>query len=975
MKKIILIFFLFIVATHLSANSYFQQSVRYKIKIVLNVKEKTYNGQEQLIYHNNSPDTLRYIWMHLYPNAFKTDRTAYARQQASFGNRRYHFSKKEDRGYLNLTSVKQEGMDLTWTAKGDSVDEVKILLARPVFPGDSIKLDLKFEAKFPKVFSRIGYFDEKYFAGTQWYPKVVVYDRRGWHPDSYLDLGEFYGEYGSFDVEITLPRSYVIDATGMLQDNPQEEAFMRQLADTTRYFLSLSKKERKRFIKRWLKSKLNDIDYDDTKTVRFVANNVHNFAWFAGPAYMLLRKVHNNGVLTNVLVTPKYAYAWRHVPEYVEKTVAFYGAHVGPYQYPKASVVDGALKAGGGMEYPMITIISSPGQDRSNFLEMVVMHEVGHNWFMGMLGSDERACTFLDEGMNSFLEYKYMEHYHGRYNLTNFKKLFHGFDLLHDLGERDVIQLSYGIKLDLRADQPMDLRAEKYTRGNYAAVNYHKGIAMLLALEWYLTPPVFWRGMHTYFDRWNGKHPAITDFFQTMSDVSGKDLSWFVNDWFHSTKYCDFRIAEVKSKPQGGRYRTRVWVENLGTMKDMPAPVTLITENGDTLQKRWSADPNRPVLFTHDAPVKKVVVNARQTIFETDYLNNQKGLPEIKVHFFPQIPEWGKYPITILPFYYYESFVDRHQIGTLFWSGNPIYMQWFVAGNVYYATKSKRIGFGLQVANRYHFSFANFSDVKFSAMDKDGMKAAGLILHNFFIKRDDEKAMSSLDLGLRAMHLYDIRYDEPGRFEPAKYSVAAVTYNYSRSTMLTRFALWAKGEKAIPVADFSFDYTKLEMETTAKYYFGLNRFVDLRLYAGGILTGDAPLQESVFAAGDIDPKHEQIVPQRRGKLALNRGFNMGHGMRMYGYNGTGNPFFNGKVGASFSAGIKMIKFIPQIYGSVATIGDELSAAHPFAEAGIKLEIAPIQIVLPLYISDPAPGEKHLGLRAMIRMAKLFNLGF
>jgi len=960
------------------ADSYFQQSVHYKIQVTLDTEKKTYHGQERLIYKNNSPDTLTYIWMHLYPNAFKTNDTPFARQMASFGKRSYHFSKPKTRGYLNLTSVQEKGRPLKWHLKQDAIDEAKIQLAEPLLPGDSLVLELSFEGKFPKVFSRMGYFDGNYFAATQWYPKVVVYDQRGWHPDSYLEMGEFYGEYGTFDVEITLPRQFVIDATGMLQDNPQEEAFMKQLADTTQYLIKLPKKERKRFVKKWLKTKKEALDVQDTKTVRFVAENVHNFAWFAGPAYMLLRKTHNHGVLTNVLVTPQNAYAWRHVPEYVEKTVAFYGKHVGRYQYPKASVVDGAMKAGGGMEYPMITIVSFPGMKWMRALEIVVMHEVGHNWFMGMLGSDERASTFLDEGMNSFLEYKYMEHYYGRYNVTDFSKLFKGWHLLNDVGEWDLVHMTYGTKLNLRADQPMNLRAEEYSRSNYSSINYHKGIALLLALEWYLTPDVFWRGMHLYFDRWNGKHPQITDFFETMSEVSGTDLDWFVEDWYNSTKFCDFVVSSAKTIKKGQSYETKVFIRNKGTMKDMPAPVRLITESGDTLHKRWQADPNKPVLFEHAAPAKQIKVNPEYRIFETNYLNNRTGLPEVEVNFFPQIPRFEVYQMTVLPYYYYENYVDKHRLGVLFWTGNPIIMQWFMTGHVFYAIHSRKTGYEFSLTNRFHFPFVNFTDIRAQIMDKDGMKRGTVKVHNYFQSRDRDDFYYKLDFILNAVDLYNQRYYEPDYVEQEKYETTALEMTYYKKSMLTRFKFWLKAEKALPVFNSAIDYSKIELDARARLYFSRSGFIRLRAYSGGLLSGTAPLQEYIFVAGDIDPKHEQFLWQRRGIMAPNHYYSLDRGMRMYGYNQQQNPFFHGKIGASFSVETKFVKFLPNIYGSVAVLGDKISELNKdrlFAESGIKITMGPAKIILPLYVSDPAPGEKHLQLRAMVQITQMLQLGF
>lgn len=181
--------------------------------------------------------------MHLYPNAYKNTETPFAIQQEKSAKRDFYFLKPEGRGFLKISNVRCNGEKVAYSFKGNAIGKVKINLPEPLIPGDSVVISMNFHGKFPKVFSRIGYFGKGYFAATQWYPKVVVYDKRGWHPDSYLNQGEFYGEFGKFDVCITVPKCFVIDATGILKDNPEEEAFMKRLPDTTKYALSLKGKE------------------------------------------------------------------------------------------------------------------------------------------------------------------------------------------------------------------------------------------------------------------------------------------------------------------------------------------------------------------------------------------------------------------------------------------------------------------------------------------------------------------------------------------------------------------------------------------------------------------------------------------------------------------------------------------------------------------------------------------------------------
>ena len=977
--KRLFVSFLLLVSGLFAQQQYFQQEAHYTINVTLNAEKKTYAGSELIRYVNHSPDALPFVRMHLYPNAYKDEHTPFARQKEKQGSSRFYFSDKKERGYLNLTSLQSAGKDLNWSFKKDAIDEIKIDLPQALQPGDTLLLNMKFEGKFPIVFSRMGYFRKNHFAATQWYPKMVVYDRKGWHPDSYLNQGEFYGEYGSFDVKITLPKDFVIDATGILQSNAQEEAFNRALIDTTLYYLKLKSTEDKtKFVKRWIKSK-EEVKYDSVKTVHFLAENVHNFAWFAGPQYMLLRKHHNDGVLTNVLVLPEHAEGWRNVPQYVEKTVAFYGKEVGAYQYPKASVVDGDMSAGGGMEYPMITIISMSSVKGTNILEMVVMHEVGHNWFMGMLGSDERACTFLDEGMNSFLEYKYMEHFYGFNNFTNFKKLTKGWDLFHDFGEWWLINLVYGTALSTRTDQPLNLRAEEYAGMNYGAVNYQKGVALLLALEWYLGKETFSKAMHSYFERWNGKHPGFDDFVQIFSDVSGKDLQWFMDEWFRSTHYNDFTIAETKTVAGQEGFRSEVFIENKGNMKKMPAPVCLLTETGDTLCRRWNADPQKPVVFEHKSPAKRIEVNLKHRIIESNYLNNKNGLPDFEVNFIPQLPVYRKYQINFLPKLWYDSYNDKLRLGAMFWSGNPIIKHWFARGGFTYGTATGKLHYSAALTNRFHLPLANYTDITAEYGDNDGLRRFSFSLSSFFKKRNAEDDRTTIDMGLDMTDLYDMQYNSAKYFETARYSSLFLSIKRSARSMLSKWQAALAMEKGLQIAGQKRDYAKINLEAFYRYKMTRSSYFRVRGYAGRVWGSGAPLQENIFSAGDADAKHKRFAFSRRGVFAPLHGWGYMQGMNMFGYNQSANPFFKGRAGASIGLDLK-IKYLPVFYVNGAALAenekDLLKRERFFAEGGLKLEALPVYLVIPAYVSDPPAGQKHLDFRFFVGLQLTsIRLGF
>lgn len=975
MQLVFSISLILILVCSLFAGDYFQQGVDYKINVTLQPQTKNYSGSERLVYKNNSPDTLHFIWIHLYPNAFKNETTPYAKQRVKFNSRSFYFSPDEERSYIDLKNVRIDSRTVSFQLKEDAIDEAKLILPGPLLPGQSITIDFQFEGKFPKVFSRIGHYQDDYFAGSQWYPKAVVYDRFGWHPDSYLDVGEFYGEFGDYDVSITLPANYAIDATGLLQENHAEQLFINnriQVADTV--LKMKSEKERSKFIKAWKKEQKEKLNYDSLKTVRFKAQNVHDFAWFAGNEYMILQRTHNDSVLTNVLVQPQNVYEWRDAPLFVEQTVSFYGQRVGKYQYPKASVIDGDMAAGGGMEYPMITIISQGTLEWANILELVIMHEVGHNWFYGMLGSNERRDAFLDEGINSFLEYKYMERYHGFNNITNFKKLLKGYDLIGDIGEWHLIQLAYGILVNTGLDEPLNKRPEEYYSAVYFGVTYQKGTALMLALEWLIGEDAFWRGMKAYFERYAGKHPTREDFFAIMEEVSGQDLDWFFNEWYNKATYCDLKIGKTQTQKTASGFETTVFVENSASMQRMPAPVYLVTESGDTIEGRWSGHTDKPVLISNKSPVKRIEVNLRRIIFESNYLNNA-AFPKIDLNLIGQFPRFDTYAINILPYYWYEYFKDKNRVGLGFWSGNPLFIQYFAHGSVYYGTGSGNIGYDFNLWNRTRRLLGNYTDLGATIKDMDGLWRVSAKWTSMFTNPSDIRTRVALKAGFDFLRLHDVAYNDPSVFEKTRYSSAFVNLEHSFRRVPYSLTTNLTLEKAIKVLRSKTDLTKLQLDMVYRRFLTGKSDVRLQLFAAGLWGSNIPAQELIYSGGEVDAKHKSFVPGRRGSIAPLRSWTLESGMNMPGYSSRENAYRAGRAAASFSAEYHLSP-LPSLYAAVATMGQKWNEAGQdfFAEYGLKYDLQMLKIVWPVYITNPAPGEKYFGWRFYFNYSIPISIG-
>ena len=313
MKKIFLILNL---ALALSANAYFQQDVNYKISVVLNDQNHTLSAFESIEYTNNSPQTLNYIWFHVWPNAYKNNNTALANQFLKLGKTDFYFSKPEERGYIDSLDFKVNNQTIAWEYHPEHIDIVKLNLTEPLKPGEKITITTPFKVKIPiGKFSRLGHIKQQYQI-TQWYPKPAVFDKNGWHPIPYLNQGEFYSEFGSFEVKITLPENYVVGATGDLQE-ASEIVWLDSLARKTKYITEFPE----------------DNSFPPSskklKTLTYKQSQVHDFAWFADKRYNVLKgsvKLPNSEkeVTTWVMFTNQFPEFWTKSILYVNDAVYYY---------------------------------------------------------------------------------------------------------------------------------------------------------------------------------------------------------------------------------------------------------------------------------------------------------------------------------------------------------------------------------------------------------------------------------------------------------------------------------------------------------------------------------------------------------------------------------------------------------------------------------------------------------------------------
>jgi len=585
----------------LHAQGYFQQRVDYSINVILDDVKHELNAQESFVYTNNSPQALDTIWIHLWPNGYKDRNTALCRSHDKGNDFDLHFAEEKDRGWIDSLDFRSGGAKLVWGVDPLNIDIGWIKLPLPLASGASITISTPFRVKIPSArFSRLGHIGQAYYI-TQWYPKPAVFDRHGWHPIPYLSQGEFYSEFGSFDVSITLPENYVVGATGELQ-NAEERARLDDRAAKP-------------------PPDGKDMTFPPsapmTKTLRYVQDNVHDFAWIADKRFIVRKgevTLPKSGrtVTTWAMYTPKNAPEWSGGVDYVGQALLSYSKWVGEYPYSACTAVDGTIAAGGGMEYPMITIIGE--DDDPMALDEVIAHEVGHNWFYGMLGSNERDHPWMDEGVNSFCELRYMnERYPGKMSTeaAGIPKAAFGDRII---GHHDFSELAYRLNARKNMDQAPGLHSSCFTPQNYGTDVYMKTSLALDQLFAYLGEERFDACMHAYFDRWHHKHPYPEDMKAVFEEVSGKDLDWCFDALINDDRKVDIKALRFKN----GTLRLK-----LDGPDRFPVPVTAY-RGTDSLGTVWdSAEGGISYLTAGLEQADRVRIDAGERTLDIDRRNNE----------------------------------------------------------------------------------------------------------------------------------------------------------------------------------------------------------------------------------------------------------------------------------------------------------------------------------------------------------------
>ncbi|MDZ7738230.1 MAG: M1 family metallopeptidase [Bacteroidales bacterium] len=553
------------------SQDYFQQEVNYKINVSLNDTLHELHAFGKTEYINHSPDTLHSIYFHLWPNAYSDNKTQLARQVFRANGKSKLFNDQELTGFIDSLDFRVDGRQVQWNLLPGQTDICRIDLNEVLKAGDTINITTPFRVKIPMgVTSRLGHIGESYQI-SQWYPKPAVYDQDGWHQMSYLDQGEFYSEFGSFDVSITLPDNYIVGATGSLQ-NQQELEMLEKLAADTLWKNSS-----------YLKKVPFPASSKQMKTLHYTAREVHDFAWFADKRFNVMTgkiKLPGSGreVTTRVMFTNRQSNLWEDALDYVNEAILWASEKAGDYPYESFTAVQSALSAGYGMEYPGITVIGIVEDAYS--LDEVLFHEIFHNWCYGALASNERKYPFMDEGITSAYTARYMNE---KYPLKKLWQVYFKdwklarFLNIDRLPVERMQELEWLVQARSNLEQPINLPANEYSDLNYGIILYNKAAIAFNYLRANLGDSLFDAAMREYYHNWMFRHPRPDDLRAGFENITDKDLSWFFDDLIGTTRRLDYKMVRVENR--------QLLVKNKG---ELVSPLLIAGMTGDSIFfKKW----------------------------------------------------------------------------------------------------------------------------------------------------------------------------------------------------------------------------------------------------------------------------------------------------------------------------------------------------------------------------------------------------
>ena len=592
-----------------------QQRADYVIRATLDPSTHRYRGEETIVYTNNSPDTLKRLYFHLYNNAFQPGSAMDVRSRnlpdadRRVGDRIGLLTEAE-RGFLHITSLRLDDR------AAEVIEQETIALVatpRAILPGQRVTIELTFEAQAPLQVRRSGRDNAEGvdYSMSQWYPKLSAYDADGWHPNPYIGR-EFYGVWGDFDVTIGMPADYVFAGTGYAAD-PSTDG-------NDRFFAG--------------KSRANT---GDRKLHRRVAPMVHDFTWAADTDYRVDSLVREDGVRLEAVYLPgdRTTDNWTALLPIMSAALDYANTHFGQYPYRKYAFIQGG---DGGMEYAMCTLIT--GERNLGSLVGVSVHEMMHSWYQFVLATDEAQYPWMDEGFTSYASAEIMAHLIAEGHLAG---------EIPEGGVHAATAKGYARFANTGLSEPLSTHADHYTtNAAYGVGSYSKGELFLHQLRTVVGDEAFARGMLRYYDTWKMRHPTPRDFIRVMERESGQVLDWYLGYMLNTTHQIDYAVDTLA---EDGRRSTRIVLRREGVMP-FPVEVSVELRDGSTsrylipleLQRGHAPSDGRLVLpawtWTHPTyeftvparlrQIARVAINERVDHSEADETNDAWPRPVVE---------------------------------------------------------------------------------------------------------------------------------------------------------------------------------------------------------------------------------------------------------------------------------------------------------------------------------------------------------
>jgi hypothetical protein len=777
---------------------YWQQKVDYDMDITLHDSIRQITGTTVIKYTNNSPDSLDKLYLHLYPNAFQTG-SVKSREYISFSGRasRAKYFKSKLDGFASKIEI--HNFDVALPEKGASwIHKIPILknfniddtileavLQKNIGPGDMVRIDLNWTHHVGEMVERAGYYKGQYNM-AQWYPKMAVYDENGWHADVFHAEGEFYGEFGDFNVKFDLPSSFIIGASGIVIDG--DPGWSSVTVDTSIDF------------NKWVEN-FDSVyiapDPSSRRNITFLAENVHDFAWVASKDFLYEKGKHNE-IDVHVLYDKGRGEDWTKVVlNRSIRAIEWLEDKFGKYPYPQITTTDRVKN--GGMEYPMLVM-------NGRASEGLIVHEYGHVYFYGILANNELDDSWLDEGFTTTQTSHYLMTRYGE----------HGFDKSENDYYQKFPSKYFPLESDLHQDQWSAIRFmrsghdENISRPSYLFSNgtaysrnaYTKPSLMLTELRYLFdSDSMYYAAMKHYYKKWKLKHVNEKRFIDAMEEFTQQDLNWFFDSWLHTTNHLDYGITSFKKiKNNNDKWSVDLGIKNYGS-RFMPLKIETKLADG-SIDVRWWENHKWRFLDTFsyevDSKPLSVTIDPDVQTVDLDYRNNTTKMKKKILFDWPGLyynPR-DQYVYRWSPQFYYNESESDFSPGIKLKRNYGPYESAISSFN--YGLESRKLYWYLS-GWQEHVHIMPRTRFYYWAFNSPGLKEYGLKVRKEWNRVYGRTPTHAFSLGFYAQPEYDIETIKHLGYDDGKVAVGYVdwgskvsfiNFNVNASTTLGSFSDW-----------------------------------------------------------------------------------------------------------------------------------------------------------------------------------------